>query len=77
MHLLLPVRLNQPPLIVSRWHGRELRTTTLVDLLALLNQLALAKTIVRPGLLAISMATSLRSQVGQRLWDQSLVGQRL
>ena len=64
MHLLLPVRLNQPPVIAGRRHGQELCTTTLVDLLALLNQLTLAKTIVRLGLLAIRMATSLWSHVG-------------
>ena len=77
MHLLLPVRLNQPPLIAGHWHGRWLHTTMLVDLLALLNQLAIAKTIVGPGLLAISMAASLRSHVGRRLWDLSLLGQRM
>ena len=64
MHLLLPVRLNKPPLIAGRRHGRELRTTMLLDLLVLLNQLAMAKNIIRPGLLAISMATSLPSLVG-------------
>ena len=50
----------------------------LVDLLAPLNQLALAVAIVRKGVLTtISMATTLLIHVGRRLWDASLLGRRL
>jgi hypothetical protein len=93
MHLLLPIRHNQPPLLAGRRHGREPCTTTLVDV-APLNRLALA---IRKAILAtISMATRLRrlvppsgrlrcslipallwSLVGRSLWDRSLMGQRL
>src|SRR3954464_3696351 len=41
MHLLLPVRCNQPPLVGGRRGGRELCMTTLVDF-APLNPLTLA-----------------------------------
>ena len=60
MHLLLPVRRNQPPLVGGRRGGRELCTTTLVDF-ASLNPLTLAiaiRTIV--STLNTTMCTRLR-----------------
>ena len=82
MHLLLPIRRNQPPLVRGRRGGRELCTTTLVDI-APLNQLTLTIAIrTIATLVTISMATRLRpvpqsvrlrhsliqSLVGRSLW---------
>ena len=58
MHLLQPFRRNQPPLVGGHRHGRVLCTTTLVDLLALLNQLVVAVAIIRKGVLATDTSPS-------------------
>src|SRR3990170_2109730 len=77
MHLPLPIRENQPPLLAGCRHRREPCTTTLVDG-GPLNHLTLAISRI-PATISMATRPLRRTRPGtpsERLRGQSLVGRR-